>query len=54
MPRRQRPISSSNNKSFPVTTYARSSDTIAFLVGIDAISEAYDIGDYANGSYYAN
>ena len=28
-------------------------DTIAFLVGIDAISEAYDIGDYANGSYYA-
>ena len=28
-------------------------DTIAFLVGIDAISEAYDIGDYCNGSYYA-
>lgn len=27
-------------------------DTIAFLVGIDAISGAYDIGDYANGSYY--
>jgi len=29
-------------------------DTIAFLVGIDAISEAYDIADYANSSYYAN
>ena len=28
-------------------------DTIAFLVGIEAISEAYDIGDYCNGSYYA-
>ncbi len=27
-------------------------DTIAFLVGIDAISEPYDIGDYTNGSYY--
>lgn len=27
-------------------------DTIAFLVGIDAISGAYDIGDYANSSYY--
>ena len=28
-------------------------DTIAFLVGIDAITEAYDIGDYCNGTYYA-
>lgn len=27
-------------------------DTIAFLVGIDAIAEAYDIADYMNGSYY--
>lgn len=27
-------------------------DTIAFLVGIDAISEPYDLGDYANSSYY--
>ena len=27
-------------------------DTIDFLVGIDAISEKYDIADYANGSYY--
>lgn len=27
-------------------------DTIAFLVGIDAISEPYDIGEYANSSYY--
>lgn len=27
-------------------------DTITFLVGIDRISEAYDIGDYANSSYY--
>ena len=27
-------------------------DTIAFLVGIERISEAYDIGEYANSSYY--
>lgn len=27
-------------------------DTIAFLVGIDAISEPYDLGEYANSSYY--
>ena len=27
-------------------------DTIAFLVGIDAIAEAYDIGGHSNGSYY--
>lgn len=26
-------------------------DTISFLVGIDAISESYDIGDYVNSSY---
>lgn len=28
-------------------------DTIAFLVGIDAISEAYDIGEHADSSYYS-
>ena len=28
-------------------------DTIALLVGIDAISEPYDIAEYANGSYYS-
>lgn len=29
-------------------------DTIDFLVGIDAISEAYDLGEYANSSYYTS